>query len=95
MAFNRILCKAQQTGMITYKYSYVISSLDMHSIELEEFKYAKANIYYYKVTNEFNKDLLYKHHWQCSINHCAHRPYMSTYLKARTKFLRRFDCNPI
>jgi hypothetical protein len=73
--------QAQQTGMITFRYSYVISSLDMHSIDLEEFKYAKANIYYLKATNENNKELLYKHHWQCSISNCAHRPYMNTYLK--------------
>ncbi|XP_055849579.1 glutamate receptor ionotropic, kainate 2-like isoform X2 [Episyrphus balteatus] len=39
-----VLAQAQQTGMITEDYKYIIGNLDLQTIDLEEFKYSEANI---------------------------------------------------
>ncbi|XP_055851575.1 glutamate receptor ionotropic, kainate 2-like [Episyrphus balteatus] len=39
-----VLRQAQQVGIITEDYSYIIGSLDLQAIDLEEFKYSEVNI---------------------------------------------------
>ncbi|XP_055907531.1 glutamate receptor ionotropic, kainate 2-like [Eupeodes corollae] len=39
-----VLRQAQQVGIITEDYSYIIGSMDMQAIDLEEFKYSEVNI---------------------------------------------------
>ncbi|XP_055903490.1 glutamate receptor ionotropic, kainate 2-like [Eupeodes corollae] len=39
-----LLTQAQQTGMITEDYKYIIGNLDLQTLDLEEFKYSEANI---------------------------------------------------
>ncbi|XP_044732050.1 glutamate receptor ionotropic, kainate 2-like isoform X2 [Chrysoperla carnea] len=40
----KILTQAQQVGMISDHYHYIITTLDMHTIDLEPFQYGGANI---------------------------------------------------
>ncbi|CAG7834172.1 unnamed protein product [Allacma fusca] len=39
-----VLKQAQQIGLMTYKYSYVLTTLDLHTIDLEDFRFAEVNI---------------------------------------------------
>lgn len=39
-----VLKQAQQIGMMSDYHSYLITSLDLHSVDLEEFKYGGTNI---------------------------------------------------
>lgn len=47
----------------------------MHSIPLEEFSYARANIYYFKLTDELNAELVRNHYWKCSLQRCPTQPF--------------------
>lgn len=76
----RIMKWAQQTGMVMYRYHFVVASLDMHSIPLEEFSYAKSNIYYYKLTNEQNTELVRNHYWKCRMQRCQNLPFDENFL---------------
>lgn len=40
----RVLKSAQQVGMMTEQQKYLITSLDLHTIDLEDFQYGKTNI---------------------------------------------------
>jgi ionotropic kainate glutamate receptor 2 len=39
-----VLKQAQQIGMMSDYHSYLITSLDLHTVDLEEFKYGGTNI---------------------------------------------------
>jgi len=39
-----LLRQAQQVGIMNEDYTYVIGNLDLHTFELEEYKYSEANI---------------------------------------------------
>lgn len=39
-----ILLQAQQVGIMTNEYNYIITSLDMHTIDLKPFQYSSTNI---------------------------------------------------
>ena len=39
-----VLKQAQQVGLITSSYSFFITSLDLHTIDLEDYKYGGTNI---------------------------------------------------
>ncbi|CAG7824227.1 unnamed protein product [Allacma fusca] len=41
---ENILKQAQQIGIMTYKFSFIITSLDLHTVDLNHFKYSEANI---------------------------------------------------
>lgn len=47
-----ILKQAQQVEMITEKNHYIITSLDLHTIDLEDFQYSKCNITGLRLVNE-------------------------------------------
>lgn len=66
--------------MVTFKYSFIISSLDMHSIPLEQFSYAKSNIYYFKLTDERNRELVKNHYWKCEMQRCPTLPFDENFL---------------
>lgn len=51
----------------------------MHSIPIEDFSFARANIYYFKLTNELNKELVKNHYWKCGLQRCP-QPFNDKYL---------------
>jgi len=46
-----ILKQAQQVGMMSAYHNYIITSLDLHMVELEDFKYGGTNITAYRMVN--------------------------------------------
>lgn len=55
-----ILTHAQQVGLMTDAHQFIITSLDMHTIDLEAFKYCGANITGFRLTQPQDKDFLHK-----------------------------------
>lgn len=49
-----VLKQAQQIGMMSDYHSYLITSLDLHSVELEEFKYGGTNITAFRLVDPYN-----------------------------------------
>lgn len=47
---------AQQVGCMTEKYSYLIASLDLHMIDLEDFKYSKTLITSFRLVRDLDFD---------------------------------------
>lgn len=41
---NEVLTQAQQVGIITDHYNYIITNLDLATLDLEPFQYGGANI---------------------------------------------------
>ncbi|KAJ9577966.1 hypothetical protein L9F63_025172, partial [Diploptera punctata] len=56
-ALPDILRQAQQAGLITPQHSYIVTSMDLHTVDLEPFKYAGANIIGLNAIDPVNKDL--------------------------------------
>ncbi|GIY79635.1 hypothetical protein CDAR_197522 [Caerostris darwini] len=54
-----VLKHAQQVGMITEHQQYLITSLDLHTLDLSEFKYGKCNITGFRLVQESYTE--YKH----------------------------------
>ncbi|GIX90795.1 glutamate receptor ionotropic, kainate 2 [Caerostris extrusa] len=54
-----VLKHAQQVGMITEHQQYLITSLDLHTLDLNEFKYGKCNITGFRLVQESYTE--YKH----------------------------------
>ncbi|KAG8199188.1 hypothetical protein JTE90_016016 [Oedothorax gibbosus] len=52
-----VLKHAQQVGMMTEAHNYLITSLDLHTIDMEDFKYGKTNITGFRLVDENNADL--------------------------------------
>ncbi|GFQ72094.1 glutamate receptor ionotropic, kainate 2 [Trichonephila clavata] len=52
-----VLKHAQQVGMMTESHNYLITSLDLHTIDMEDFKYGKTNITGFRLVDENNADL--------------------------------------
>ncbi|KAG8194662.1 hypothetical protein JTE90_003132 [Oedothorax gibbosus] len=50
------LKQAQQVGMMTENQQYFITSLDLHTLDLEEFKYGMCNITGFKLVQESNTE---------------------------------------
>ncbi|CAG7824228.1 unnamed protein product [Allacma fusca] len=46
-----ILLQAQQVGLMTYQFSFIITSLDLHTVDLEDYKYAEANITAFRIVD--------------------------------------------
>ncbi|CAG0899600.1 unnamed protein product, partial [Cyprideis torosa] len=55
---GEILKQAQQVGMLTEEQSYVITSLDFHSLNLDDFKYGRTNITAFRLVDVSNKRVL-------------------------------------
>ncbi|XP_035214145.1 glutamate receptor ionotropic, kainate 2-like isoform X2 [Stegodyphus dumicola] len=51
-----ILKQAQQIGMMSEHQEYFITSLDLHTIDLEDFKYSRANISSLRLIKDWNND---------------------------------------
>jgi len=51
----RILSHAQQVGMLTEYQSYLITNLDLHTVNLEDFKYEGARITALRLVNSYNE----------------------------------------
>lgn len=49
-----VLKQAQQIGMMSDYHSYLITSLDLHSVDLEEFKYGGTNITAFRLVDPFS-----------------------------------------
>ncbi|TMW40667.1 hypothetical protein DOY81_014253, partial [Sarcophaga bullata] len=47
-----VLKQAQQVGMMSDYHSYLITSLDLHTINLDEFRYGGTNITGFRLVNE-------------------------------------------
>lgn len=52
-----VLKQAQQIGMMSDYHSYLITSLDLHVVDLDEFKYGGTNITAFRIVNP-DKDLV-------------------------------------
>ncbi|XP_023349760.1 glutamate receptor ionotropic, kainate 2 isoform X2 [Eurytemora carolleeae] len=48
---QEILRQAQQVGMMTAYHNYIITSLDLHMVEMEDFKYGGTNITAFRLVN--------------------------------------------
>ncbi|CAN7981832.1 unnamed protein product, partial [Ixodes pacificus] len=48
---------AQQVGMLTESHSYLITSLDLHTVDLEEFKYGQTKITGYRLVDVDSPEL--------------------------------------
>ncbi|XP_064489275.1 glutamate receptor ionotropic, kainate 3-like [Ornithodoros turicata] len=48
---------AQQVGMLTERHSYLITSLDLHTVDLEEFKYGQTRITGYRLVDVESPEL--------------------------------------
>ncbi|XP_035214142.1 glutamate receptor ionotropic, kainate 2-like isoform X2 [Stegodyphus dumicola] len=60
--FN-VLKQAQQVEMMTVRNKYILTSLDLHTLDLEDFQYSRANITGFKIVNtesEVYEALLYE-----------------------------------
>ncbi|KFM75326.1 Glutamate receptor, ionotropic kainate 2, partial [Stegodyphus mimosarum] len=51
-----VLKQAQQIGMMSEHQEYFITSLDLHTVELEDFKYSRANISSLRLIKDRNND---------------------------------------
>ncbi|KAH9381838.1 hypothetical protein HPB48_016353 [Haemaphysalis longicornis] len=49
--------QAQQVGMLTESHSYLITSLDLHTVDLEEFKYGQTKITGYRLVDVDSPEL--------------------------------------
>lgn len=47
-----VLKQAQQIGMMSDYHSYLVTSLDLHTVNLDEFKYGGTNITGFRLINE-------------------------------------------
>ena len=47
-----LLRQAQQVGLLTEHYSYLVTSLDLHTLELSNFRHSKANITSLRIVKE-------------------------------------------
>ncbi|KAF8784441.1 glutamate receptor ionotropic, kainate 2-like isoform X2 [Argiope bruennichi] len=56
-SLRTVLKHAQQVGMMTESHNYLITSLDLHTIDMEDFKYGKTNITGFRLVDENNADL--------------------------------------
>ncbi|RWS13641.1 glutamate receptor: ionotropic kainate 3-like protein 2 [Dinothrombium tinctorium] len=54
----QVLKEAQQIGILTQKYNFIITSLDLHTIDLEDFKYSKATILSFSLLHKSSPELL-------------------------------------
>ncbi|XP_076373999.1 glutamate receptor ionotropic, kainate 2-like isoform X2 [Tachypleus tridentatus] len=52
-----VLKHAQQVGMMTEKHSYLITSLDVHTVDLQDFKYGKTNITAFRIVDMESPEL--------------------------------------
>nr|CAD7577210.1 unnamed protein product [Timema californicum] len=52
-----VLKQAQQIGMMSDYHSYLITSLDLHSVDLEEFKYGGTNITAFRLVDPEKPEL--------------------------------------
>lgn len=52
-----VLKHVQQVGMMTENHSYLITSLDLHTIDLEDFKYGKTNITGFRLVDEDSNEM--------------------------------------
>ena len=55
---HEILRHAQQVGMMTEAYSFLITSLDLHTIDLEDFKFSKTKITSLRLLDTSSPDFL-------------------------------------
>ncbi|KAI1298750.1 Glutamate receptor ionotropic, kainate 2 [Halotydeus destructor] len=55
---HRVLKHAQQVGMMTELHSYLITSLDLHTVDLEDFKFGKTRISSYRLVDTASPELL-------------------------------------
>ncbi|XP_065349415.1 glutamate receptor ionotropic, kainate 2 isoform X3 [Cloeon dipterum] len=55
-----VLKQAQQIGMMSDYHSYLITSLDLHTVDLEEFKYGGTNITAFRLVDPDRADVIKK-----------------------------------
>ena len=53
-----VLKQAQAVGMMTHYYDYMLTSLDMHTIDLEDFKYGGTNITSFRLVDPDNPEVV-------------------------------------
>ena len=53
-----VLKQAQAVGMMTADYEYLITTLDLHSIDLEDFKYGGTNITAFRIVDPNNHEVV-------------------------------------
>ena len=53
-----VLKQAQAVGMMTSYYDYLITSLDLHSVDLEDFKYGGTNITALRLVDPHNPEVV-------------------------------------
>ncbi|GBN04506.1 Glutamate receptor ionotropic, kainate 2 [Araneus ventricosus] len=75
-----VLKQAQQVGMVTEHQQYLITSLDFHTIDLSDFKYAKCNLTGFRLVQDSHND-----YYQL-VETMARRPY--NYRKGLTNGIR-------
>lgn len=46
-----VLKQAQQTGMMIAKYNYIVTCLDLHTLDLEQYKYSGVRIFGWRLVN--------------------------------------------
>ncbi|KAG8194658.1 hypothetical protein JTE90_003129 [Oedothorax gibbosus] len=51
-----VLKQAQQVEMMTVRNKYIITSLDLHTVNLEDFQYSRANITGFRIINSETKE---------------------------------------
>ena len=52
-----VMC-VQAVGMMTSYFEYIITSLDLHSIDLEDFKYGGTNITAFRLVDPHNPEVI-------------------------------------
>ncbi|GIY79630.1 glutamate receptor ionotropic, kainate 3 [Caerostris darwini] len=51
---KNVLKQAQQVEMMTVRNQYIVTSLDLHTVDLEDFQYSRANITGFRIVNTEN-----------------------------------------
>ncbi|XP_025016477.1 glutamate receptor ionotropic, kainate 2 isoform X1 [Tetranychus urticae] len=55
---NRALKHAQQVGLLTEKHNYLVTSLDLHTVDLEDFKFGKTKISSFRLIDTSSTELI-------------------------------------
>lgn len=58
---TQVLKQAQQVGILSEKYKYIITSLDLHTLDLEDYRHSRSNITSLKIVQEQHPN---RENWQ-------------------------------
>lgn len=75
-----VLKQAQAVGMMTSYYDYLITSLDLHSLDLEDFKHGGTNITAFRLVDPHNPEV---------------KSVVKSWILGEKRFPSRISTNPV